>query len=696
MAPWSVPGEAEELAERLRRYQYEYYVLGLPSVADADYDALFDRLLAMEREHPELVAPDSPTQRVGSDLSAAFPEVPHTVPVLSLDKAYDAAEVGDWMRKTTQSAGRPLGFVFEEKIDGASVVLYYEAGRLARALTRGNGSVGNDVTANVRTIGAVPLRLTREVDVAVRGEIYLPRPLFDRINASMEVPYANPRNLAAGTLRRVKSAEVAKVPLDIFVYEGFLTPQPPTHVQVLEELAALGFKLDGRIGFFAGEATGDTGLQAIRQRHPSWLVGRADEYRRFLDLERAHRAELEYDIDGIVVKADDMDARAGLGYTGHHPRWALAYKFDAPESVTVVAAIDVQVGRTGRVTPVARVEPVRIAGSTISNVTLHNQEFVDLLELSVGDTVAVSKRGDIIPAVERVLEKGWSKTGQGASPIWKMPAQCPACGTALTRTGAHTFCPNATGCPAQVKGRLAFFVARGQMDVENLGPETIDVLVERGLIRDVQDIYSLDTSTLLDLPGFGEKKAALIREGIQASMGKPFRVLLPAMGIPELGQKVTELLVDAGYRGIDDLLRIAESGDPSPLIEIHGIGEKTADRILTELSRPEIRARIEGLRAAGLHLREEGESGAPAAPASAETATLAGTVWCVTGGFERFRPRELAVDEIERHGGRVASAVTGKTTHLLAGKGSGSKLDRARELGVSIVDEEAFLRLIRA
>ena len=690
-----IQGEAAELAERLRRCQYEYYVLGMPSVADAEYDALFDRLLRLEREQPDLVAPDSPTRRVGSDLSSDFPEARHTIPVLSLDKAYDASEVGAWMQKSTQSAGRPLGFVFEEKIDGAAVVLYYEAGRLARALTRGNGLVGNDVTANVRTIGAVPLRLARPVDIAVRGEIYLPRPLFDRINASMDVPYANPRNLAAGTLRRVKSAEVAKVPLDIFVWEGFLLPQPPTHVQVLEELAALGFRLNGRIGFFAGETTGEPELLGIRERHPSWMVGRAEEYTRFLERERAQRPELAYDIDGVVVKADDMEARAELGYTGHHPKWALAYKFDAPESVTVVTAIDVQVGRTGRVTPVARVEPVRISGSTISNVTLHNQEYVDLLELSVGDTVAVSKRGDIIPAVERVLEKGWSDGGQGAAPIWKMPGECPSCGTSLVRVGAHTFCPNAADCPSQIKGRLAFFVARAQMDIENLGPETIDILVERGLIRDVADIYMLDTDALLELPGFGERKVALIREGIEASKGRPYRVLLPSLGIPELGQKVTELLADAGYRSVDDLLRIADAGDPSPLLEIHGIGEKTADRMIAELSRPEIRDRIERLREAGLRLREEGANGERAATAGDEE-KLAGTGWGVTGTFRSFQPRELALEEIKRRGGRVGSSVTGKTTHLLAGDGAGSKLERARQRGVTIVDEEAFLLLLKA
>jgi DNA ligase (NAD+) len=693
MAPRRVAREAAELAERLRKLQYEYYVLGMPTASDADYDALFDRLLVLEREHPEIVSPDSPTQRVGSDLSSDLPEVHHTIPVLSLDKAYDAAEVGAWMRKTSQSAGRPLGYVFEEKIDGAAVVLYYEKGRLLRAVTRGNGIVGNDVTANVRTIGSVPLVLSRSVDLTVRGEIYLPRPLFDRINAAMEVPYANPRNLAAGTLRRVKSSEVARIPLDIFVYEGFAADLPATHVHVLEELASLGFRLNGRIGFFAGEAATDRQIEETRGRHPSWMVGRTEEFERFLDRERTERPSLSYDIDGIVIKADDMTARAALGMTGHHPKWALAYKFDAPESVTVVTAIDIQVGRTGRVTPVARVEPVRISGSTVSNVTLHNQEYVDLLELSVGDTVAVSKRGDIIPAVERVLEKAYTE-GERAAPIWKMPPACPSCGTGLTRIGAHTFCTNAEGCPAQIRGRLAFFVARDQMDIENLGPETIDVLVERELLHDVPDIYALDTARLLDLPGFGEKKVALIAEGIEHSKKRPFRVVLPSLGIPELGQKVTELLADAGFHDIDSLLRVADSRDPAPLLAIHGIGEKTADRIMGELSRPEVRARIERLRAAGLQLREEPPAGGRA-DGNRPAGPFAGTVWCVTGSFRTFQPRELAVEEIRKRGGRVVASVSGATTHLLAGESPGGKLAKARELGAAIVDEDAFLAMLR-
>ncbi len=390
-----------ELSRLLREYQHAYHVLDRPLVSDREYDRLFDELVRLETEHPGLALPDSPARRVGSDLTQELPEVPHSLPVLSLDKAYSDAEVAAWVEKTARNAGEQLAFVCEEKIDGSSIVLYYEKGVLARAVTRGNGLVGNDVTANVMTIGAVPLRLPEELTLAARGEIFLPRSRFAAVNDGMEAPYANPRNLAAGTLRRVKSSEAAAVPLDIFVYEGFFDPPAATHREALERLAGLGFRLNPSEGWFSD--AGD--LDAVRRAHPSWTVGALADIGAFLAAERGRRAGLDYEIDGIVVKVDELAVRERLGATGHHPRWEIAYKFESPEDVTTVTAIEVQVGRTGRITPVARVEPVKISGATISNVTLHNQDYVDLLELAVGDKVAVSRRGDVIPAVERVLEK---------------------------------------------------------------------------------------------------------------------------------------------------------------------------------------------------------------------------------------------------------------------------------------------------
>jgi len=360
----------KELVRLLGEYQRAYYIDSRPLVSDREYDSLNDELISLEKEFPDLVLPDSPTQRVGSDLTQELPEVPHTIPVLSLDKAYTAAELSQWAEKTARNAGRTLSFVCEEKIDGASIVLYYERGLLARAVTRGNGLVGNDVTANVKTIRSVPLRLSKPLTVAARGEIFLPKSLFSAINAKMEEPYANPRNMASGTLRRVKSREAAEVPLQIFIYEGFFETPPDTHRATLELMEELGLRINERTGFFAD----GTDVQETRARHPKWHVGSISEIAGFLEAEKRERDSLDYEIDGVVVKVNEITAREDLGYTGHHPRWAIAFKFESPQGVTTVRAIEVQVGRTGRITPVARVEPVKIGGATISNVTLHNQE----------------------------------------------------------------------------------------------------------------------------------------------------------------------------------------------------------------------------------------------------------------------------------------------------------------------------------
>ncbi len=678
--------EIDRLSDLLRRYEHEYHVLNAPTVSDREYDGLFDRLLALEREHPALAKPDSPTKRVGSDLSSELPEVEHTIPVLSLDKAYSFDEVLSWARKTSASVERELAFIVEDKIDGASIVLYYEEGLLARGVTRGNGVRGNDVTENVRTIRSIPLRLARPVTVAVRGEIYLPLDRFQEINASLELPYANPRNLAAGSLRRVKSADVAKIPLNIFAYEGFFggsTDRPPrSHVEVLTELERLGLRVSKQLGLFASGAQAERLAELARSEHPTWTVGGLDAMADYLKRRSEERRSLSYEIDGLVVKVDELAARELLGYTGHHPRWAIAYKFEAPEGITVVQGIDVQVGRTGRITPVARVKPVSIGGSTISNVTLHNQDYVAMLELAVGDTVAVSRRGDVIPAVERVIEKSEENS------TWRMPEVCPDCGTHLVLLGAHHFCPN-RGCPSQVRGRLLFFTARGQMDVDNLGPETIDVLIAQGMLREPSDIYFCDYDKLAELPGFGEKKIALIKSGVAKSKAQPFRIVLQSLGVPELGQKVAELLGEAGYRSIDELLALVERGELAALTAIPGIGEKTASTILAELSRPEVRRQIERLREAGLNLAEEAGEALPQA-----AQIFAGQSWCVSGTFERWKPRERAMEEVKRRGGSVVGSVSGKTTHLLAGPGAGSKLEKARALGVTIVSEEEFNALL--
>ena len=669
-----------QLGALLRRFEYEYHVLARPTASDATYDRLFDELCRLEADHAELRGPDSPSRRVGSDLRQDLPEVEHTVPVQSLDKAYSAAEVHAWMDKCAAADDHPPSFTVEEKIDGSSIVLYYRAGVLQRAVTRGNGAVGNDVTANVRTIRSVPLRLAEPLEVAVRGEIFLPLAAFARLNADAEDAYANPRNFAAGAVRRVKSRDVAAIPLRMIAYEAlFAAGQPADHASALDRLRELGFPVNPSNGLLVPGAQ----LDAARRRHPRWRVAPVTELAALLEQATERRAALDYEIDGVVIKVNEGAVRARLGVTGHHPRWARAYKFDAPEAQTAVRDISIQVGRTGRITPVARVAPVAIGGTTVANVTLHNQQYIETLELAVGDQVAVSRRGDVIPAVERVLDKNTA-----GNTTWRMPQRCPACAQPLALAGAHHFCRNEQ-CRDQVRGRIHFFAARGQMDIDNLGSETLDQLIERGVLNDVDDIYRFDTRQLLDWDGFGERKVAQIEAGIERSRGQPFRTVLPALGMPEIGPNATELLIAAGYHDIDKLLKVAGERDPEPLTAIEGIGERTAAAVIGQLTDPANVRRIEALREAGLNF-----TAPPPVDEAAGEGPFAGQTWCVTGSFAQFRPRDLAAAEIRDRGGRVTGGVTSRTTHLLAGRAAGSKLAKAERLGVTVVAEAQFLELL--
>ena len=529
--------EMEELAGLLRRYQHEYYVLSRPSVPDPEYDRLFDRLQALEAQHPGLRLPDSPTQRVGSDLTQSLPEAPHTVPVLSLDKAYTGEEIDTWIGKTCRNA---------DKANGGAVLSFMPRGEdrrgLHRALLRG-GPSRPGAHPRQRAGGQ---RRDRQRQHHRRGTAAppgaghggrpggdLPPPLplhpdqLEDGGALRQPAQPGLRHPAAGEERRGGPGAPEHLRLRGHLPGAPGRPQPGTHREILERLEELGFRLNPRTGFFSDEAD----LEEVRRRHPAWTVGRTAEILGYLQKEREERAGRDYEIDGVVLKVNEMAARRVLGTTGHHPRWALAYKFEAPGAPTTVEGIEAQVGRTGRITPVARVTPVRISGSTVSRATLHNQDYVDLLELAVGDKVAVSKRGDVIPAVEQVLEKN-----EAGNTTWKLPAACPICGTALVKIGAHHFCPN-PDCPAQVRGRLQFFVARGQMDIESIGPETLEVLIGRGLVRDAPDLYRFDPALLLEVPGFGPKKVELIRAGLEKSRRRPYRAVLQALGLPEIGPR---------------------------------------------------------------------------------------------------------------------------------------------------------------
>lgn len=678
--------EISELSNELRRHQYRYYVEAKPEISDLQYDRMIDRLIDLESRFPELKLPDSPSQRVGSDLGSSFPEVVHSVPVLSLDKAYTTESILQWIERLGKRGEQRLSFVVEEKMDGVSLVLYYEHGLLVRAVTRGNGSVGNDVTANAKTITSIPLRLTQPLDIAVRGEVFLTKDDFERLNLTMEVPYANPRNLAAGSIRRIKSSETARIPLRMYVYDAYISgngENAENHVEVLKLLDNLGFLVNPRLAVFA-ENTLRAQEMANKLHIPDVVSGDFGKLVEYIGSMDERRSSLPYEIDGLVVKVNELGVRDFLGYTGHHPRWALAYKFDAPEAQTVVTDIDVQVGRTGRITPVARVVKVRVGNSMVSNVTLHNEDYINMLELAIGDTVAIAKRGDVIPAVERVVEKN-----EDENSTWLMPEYCPSCHTRLCRVGAHTFCPNSADCPDQIMGRVIFFVGRNQMDIEGFGPETVSFLMQRNMINDIPDIYTVDYQSLVGEVGFGEKKAYSLMKAVEKSKDQPFSIVMVSLGIPDFGKKAVDLLIAAGITSMEQLESLVDSDNKRPLLDIKGFGQKTVDSLFSYLKDEQLRNRIVRLRDLGLNFSQESTANDTRVPQ-----TFSGQTWCVTGSFERYQPRSLVLKEIEARGGRTTGSVTRKTTHLLAGSAAGSKLQQAIALGITIVSEEKFIAML--
>lgn len=677
-----IKARMQELTNELLRYQEAYYVEGKSLVSDLEYDGLFDELSKLEKEHPEYASSSSPTQRVGSDLTSDFPEVKHTIPVLSLDKAYSVEEVLSFMGKCEEKGKEKLSFVEEEKIDGISMVLYYEDGILVRGVTRGNGSVGNDVTANIKTINQIPLRLKEKVNLVVRGEVYLAKADFLKFKDLDGA--ANPRNLAAGSVRRQKSSETAQIPLQIFIYEGFWEDEsktPQDHISILAKLKELGFRINPHLALFSSSKE-----KSENMLKTAGLEGKAysfDSLGSYIKDVTQKRQDLEYEIDGMVTKINELDVRKELGYTQHHPRWAIAYKFESPQAETIINGITMQVGRTGRITPVAELNPVALGGSTVKRATLHNQEYIDELEIAIGDKVSVVKRGDVIPAVEEVLEKN-----EEGNTTFKIPHICPCCNTPLEEKGAHLFCPNPE-CPDQVLGRIAFFASRECMDMESFGPKSVEVLIKHGFIKDIPDLYTFNYDKILDenIKGLGEKTVNQFKVAVKESKKKPFRVVLTSLGLPEVGKKGAELLIKGGFDSIDKLIQASLNKDIEAFTKIPQIGEQTATLIINALNDKVLLERIEKLKSAGLQFEENHEE-------NSLEQIFAGQVWCVTGSFEHYNPRSLALAEIEKRGGRTTSSVTSKTTHLLLGKGGGSKRATAESLGVKLVDEGEFLKMI--
>ncbi len=669
----------EEISEKLLKYQYHYYVLADPLVPDKEYDILFDQLVDLEQKHPDLALNNSPTKRVGSDLDNKFPVMEHTVSVLSLDKEYTGEGIIKWTDKIVSNTGPDTGFVVEEKLDGASIVLYYKKGVLETALTRGDGIRGNVVTDNVRTIGQIPLILPEKIDIAVRGEIFIKKSEFDKYNRQFENKYSNPRNLAAGSLRNLRSSTVAGVPLNMFAYEGYYEGGTG-HAEILSHLKELKFPVNENLALFSGDKNF---LEQMKEKLPRITTGTVDSIFKYIEERTKERESLDYEIDGLVVKVNGIKLREDLGETSHHPRWAIAYKFDSPEAETTLENIVIQIGRNGRVSPVAVLTPVQIAGSVVSRATLHNQEYIEILELGIGDRVSISKRGDIIPAVEKVIEKAEDNPS-----IFKIRENCPFCGTEFVKDGAHHFCKNRE-CPERIKRSIVFFAGKGQMDIDTMGEKTIEFLLEKGFIKKIPDIYSFDYDKLLGEEGFKEKKIENIKNSIEKSKENSFATVFTSLGFEGIGKVAVADLIRNGFDSFEKIEETAAAGDIETFSEIPGFGDITARFLIEHFTDEENLKLINSLEEAGLNMKagEKGEK--------SEEQIFEGETWVITGSFENYNPRDLAVKEIEKRGGKVTASVTSKTTCLLTGQGAGSKLTKAEKLGIKIINEKEFSELLK-
>ena len=658
------------LRDEIRRHEHLYYALDRPEISDHEYDALERELRDLEALFPDLLTPDSPTQRVGEKPSAEFPAFVHRVPMLSLDNTYSADELREFEERIFRVVGpREIAYTAELKIDGLSMALHYEGGRLARAVTRGDGVRGDDVTPNARAIRAIPLVLQGKqtpAELEVRGEVYLPRTRFDAINREREEaeeePFANPRNAAAGTMKSLDARVVAKRGLDVFLYSiaHAKGAAPRSQWEALELLRSWG----------------------LRTNPTSRRCRGLDEVLAFVEEWREKRAGLEYEIDGVVVKVDDFGLQQELGFTSKFPRWAIAYKYPALQAATVVEAIEVQVGRTGKLTPVAHLVPVALAGTTVSRATLHNEEEVARKDVRVGDTVLIERGGEVIPKVVGVVEE---KRPKGARP-WAPPERCPVCGAAASKPEGEVDrrCPNAA-CPAQVEERLKHFSRREAMDIEGLGDVVVHELAERGLVRDFADLYALRFEDLAPVFAPKAKKgdslgARNLLAAIEASRTRELRRLLFGLGIRFVGERAAMLLA-RHFRSLDAL----GAASVEAIDDIYEIGPAVAESVHAWFRDPASLRLVERLKAAGLRV-EEGE-----APAGSQA--LQGMQFVLTGTLETLT-RDEAKAAIEGRGGRVTSSVSRKTSVVVAGKEAGSKLDKAKELGVRTIDEAAFRALL--
>ena len=667
--------DIERLRDDIRQHEYRYYVLDDPEISDAEFDQLMNRLKKLEADHPELITPDSPTQRVGGKPREGFVKVPHSVPMLSLDNAYSEEELRNWERRVHELSGRGnVEFVCELKLDGMSLALRYEGGKLVRGITRGDGSIGEDVTANVRTVRSVPLSISPEKlkqagippDFEVRGEMLMPIASFKKMNEDREKHglsvFANPRNATAGTVRQLEPSITAQRRLDFFAYiliangSGARTNAVfDNQWLTLNALEAAGFKVNPRRA----------------------LASNFEQVWKFIEEWEGKRETLPYEIDGVVVKVNQVAQQRQLGFTGKAPRWAIAYKYAARAGITQIEDILVQVGRTGKLTPVAALKPVPIGGTTVSRATLHNMDEIERLGVKIGDWVEVERGGDVIPKVTRVVDDKQHPRGDKS---FHMPATCPVCGGNVARTEGEVDyrCVNQK-CPAKLRETILHFASRGVMNIDGMGDALVTQLTERGLAKDVADIYKLTKANLLSLERMGDKSAENILREIENSKKLPLERVIFGLGIRFVGERTAQFLAE--HFGEMDALMNASQED---LQQVEEVGPRIAKSIVEFFSEPRNRELVDELRRAELTMRgKKRERGTK----------LAGKTFVLTGTLAHYT-RDEAKKRIEDAGGKVTGSVSKKTDYVVAGADAGSKLDKAKELGVQVIDERELEQLV--
>ena len=660
----------DALRDKIRQHEYRYYVLDDPEISDAEFDKLMEQLKHLEAEHPDLITPDSPTQRVGGKPREGFLKVRHSSPMLSLDNTYSEVELRAWERRVHELSGRKdIEYVCELKLDGMSMALRYAGVQLERGITRGDGNVGEDVTSNVRTVRSVPLSISKErlkkaglpLDFEVRGELLMPLSGFQKMNEERErqglSKFANPRNAAAGTVRRLEPSITAQRRLDFFGYSLLTNGRTllDRHSETLDALEAAGFKVN-----------------------PSRkLANNMEEVWTFIQQWEGKRDNLPHEIDGIVVKVDRRSLQEELGYTGKAPRWAIAYKYAARGGTTKVEDIIVQVGRTGKLTPVAMLRPVPIGGTTVSRATLHNMDEIERLGVKIGDWVEVERGGDVIPKVVRVVDDKDHPRGHKS---FHMPERCPVCGGKVVRTPgeADHRCVNAN-CPAKLRETILHFAARSVMNIDGMGDALVNQLTERRLVNNVADIYRITKDDLLKLERMGDKSAQNVLNEIEASKKLPLQRVIYGLGIRFVGERTAEFLAEH-FGSLDSIMNASEE----ELEQVNEVGPRIAQSIAEFFQEPRNRDLVEQLRNAGLTLKGKRKE---------RGTKLAGQTFVLTGTLAHYS-RDEAKKMIEDAGGRVASSVSKKTDFVIAGADAGSKLDKARELGVKIVDEKGMKALL--